>query len=355
MGSDLRNKIRVVVVDDSAFMRLMLARMLESEGDITVVGTARDGQEALDVIAAFRPDVVTLDVEMPRMDGLQCLVEVLNRHLLPVIMVSSVTTQGAPTTIKALEIGAVDFVAKPASFISFEIPTLREELLLKVRVASAISPDRLARMIRERRRLGGQLPSGGEFRWAGRFDLVAIGCSTGGPAALHAILPAFPARLPVGVLVAQHMPPGFTAFLASHLALRSQLRVAEAREGDVLEPGTALVAPAGRQTVVERRDGRLVVKVFDSEEGLLYRPCIDVTFRSVARACGSRGVGVLLTGMGEDGARGLLEMRRAGAVTVVESEDTAVVYGMPRAAREMGAACREAPLGEIAHEVLAIV
>jgi len=345
----------VVVVDDSAFMRLMLARMLESEGDITVVGTAKDGQEALDVIAAVRPDVVTLDVEMPRMDGLQCLVEVLNRHLLPVIMVSSVTTQGAPTTIKALEIGAVDFVAKPASFISFEMPALREELLQKVRVASAISPDQLARMIRERRRLGDKVATGGEFRWTGRFDLVAIGCSTGGPAALHAILPAFPASLPVAVLVAQHMPPGFTEFLASNLALRSQLRVAEAREGDVLEPGTALVAPAGRQTVVERRDGRLVVRVFDSGEGLLYRPCIDVTFRSVARACGSRAVGVLLTGMGEDGARGLLEMRRAGAVTLIESEDTAVVYGMPRAAREMGAACREAPLGEIAHEVLAII
>jgi len=349
------NKIRVVVVDDSAFMRLMLTRMLESEGDMTVVGTAKDGQEALDVIAAVRPDVVTLDVEMPRMDGLQCLVEVLNRYLLPVIMVSSVTTQGAPTTIKALEIGAVDFVAKPASFISFEMPALREELLQKVRVASAISPDRLARMIRERRRLAERAGAGGEYRWTGRFELVAIGCSTGGPAALNVVLPAFPAGVPVGILVAQHMPPGFTEFLAKNLALRCQVGVREARDGDVLEPGTALVAPAGRQTVVERRDGRLAVKVFDSREELLYRPCIDLTFRSVADACGSRAVGVLLTGMGEDGARGLLEMRRAGAVTVVESEETAVVHGMPRAAREMGAACREAPLGEIAHEVLAVI
>ncbi len=351
----LRDKIRVVVVDDSAFMRLVLAKMLESEGDISVVGTAKDGQEALDVVQSVQPDVVTLDVEMPRMDGLQCLVELLNRYPLPVIMVSSVTTKGASTTMKALEIGAVDCIPKPASFISFDMPELKEELLQKVRAAAAISPDRLARMIRQRRQSWDNRAWGDQFRWTRRFDLVAIGCSTGGPAALHAILPTFPAEVPVGVLVAQHMPAGFTEFLANNLAARCRIKVREARDGDVVRSGEALIAPAGRQTVLQRRNGKLVVTVFDSKERLSHRPCIDLTLRSVAEACGSRAVGVLLTGMGEDGARGLLAMRNAGAVTLVESEDTAVVYGIPRVAKELGAACRQLPLADIARETLAII
>jgi two-component system, chemotaxis family, protein-glutamate methylesterase/glutaminase len=325
--------VRVLIVDDSAFMRRAAERMLSESPAIRVVGTASNGEEAVELACKLRPDVIVMDVNMPQMDGLQALRHVMTACPTPVLMMSTLTRAGAAITIEALELGAVDFIDKSQAGTVMDIyqlaPELRDKVLAVARAEVAPRPEAAEEPAAE----GYTAEAARPLRAARPVELVAIGASTGGPRALSEILPKLPAQLGAGVVVAQHMPPGFTATLAERLDERSALRIREARDGDAVEDGLALIAPGGMQMEVERRRGDLIVRVAPGPASLLHHPSVDRLFESVARVVGTRAVGVVLTGMGQDGASGLQALHHAGARTLVESPQTAVIYGMPRAAR----------------------
>ena len=342
--------VRVLVVDDSALMRKLVTEMLSQDESITVVGQARDGADALLKLEALRPDVVTLDVEMPVMDGLAALGEIMQRRPTPVVMLSSLTQQGAEMTLRCLEGGAVDFVGKPGGSISLNIAAVAVDLIAKVKVAARV---RLRAPLRPRP----PAPNSGgagrdkpsltppELGAGGRGRALLIGASTGGPRALQALVPALPATLGVPVVLVQHMPPGFTASLAQRLDASSPLQVREASAGDPLEAGLILVAPGGRHLEFDAA-GRAVLTDEPPVHGV--RPAVDVTLASLTSLFGAGLTAVLLTGMGRDGARGLKILHDRGGRTLAEDESTCVVYGMPRAACELGGVERMLPLHELA-------
>jgi len=340
--------IRVLVVDDAAAVRRALVETLEADPGITVVGTAVDGVDAIAKIRDLAPDIVTLDVMMPRLDGLKVLAHTMRERPVRVLMLSSLTHEGAEVTLQALELGAVDFVDKSLLGDPARGGGPGEDLRAKVREIAAVDPGRIAP--------GPGAPvaparPAGPPR-AGGADLVVIGASTGGPAALQRIVPALPGDLPTGIVIVQHMPVGFTAALAARLDASGPLTVREAAAGELLRPGLALVAPGGVHLTV-RRDGEDLAVALGSEPAdAPLRPSIDVAMRSAAEAAGARAAGVLLTGMGADGARGLGAIRAAGGRTFAESEETAVVYGMPRAAVELGAAEEVLALDELPAAIL---
>lgn len=341
---------RVLLVDDSAFVRRATERMLEPMDGVSVVGTARDGEEALRQVLALRPDLVIMDVEMPGLDGVSALERIMRECPTPVLLLSSHTAAGAEVTLRALEHGAVDFLDKTGAGTAMDIhalaPVLREKVAAALRARTAPLPP-APRPVRPAQASAAPSPS------AGGFEVVAVGSSTGGPRALAELIPALPAGFAAALLVAQHMPSGFTETLAERLHRRSRLSVAEARDGDPVLPGRVLIAPGGRQMRVARGvDGALVARVFD-DPTQLHKPCVDVLFESVARLAGAASVGVVLTGMGNDGAAGLACIRAAGGRTFVESAGTAVINGMPAAAR--GAAERDVPLDEVAALLASIV
>ncbi|MBY6276994.1 protein-glutamate methylesterase/protein-glutamine glutaminase [Symbiobacterium thermophilum] len=355
MGDRVQRPIRVLVVDDSAFMRKVLTELLESDPLITVVATARDGQDGLEKVLQLQPDVVTLDIEMPRLDGYGTLREIMARRPTPVVMVSSHTREGAEATIRALALGAVDFVAKPSGSISLNMHVARDELVAKVKAAAAATPrvrtaaaemapvsprEKMQALAGLRRQtgFGDRLPR----------RLVLIGCSTGGPGALHQIIPRLPADLPAGVLVVQHMPPGFTRSLAQRLDELSAISVREARAGDPVRAGQVLVAPGGYHMLVDA-EGRIALDQGPPVHGV--RPAVDVTFESVLPVWKDRLVGVILTGMGYDGAKGMAQLWKAGGWTIAEDASTCVVYGMPRVVVEMGAAREVLPVHSIADAI----
>ncbi len=343
--------VRVLVVDDSAFMRKVIADLVSRQADLVVVGTARDGEEALARVEELDPDVVTLDVEMPRVNGLEALARIMERAPRPVVMVSSLTRPGAEATVRALSLGAVDFVAKPSGAISLDMGRVAEELWQKIRVAARVPRERLRPGPGVGRRCGGAAAEAGPLpaarpRAGGRLSqVVVIGASTGGPAALMEVVPALPEGLAAGVLVVQHMPAGFTASLARHLDAASCLPVKEAEEGDVLTDGHVLVAPGNRHLRVDAA-GRVELSLDPPEHGV--RPAVDVTLAAVARSWGDRAGCAILTGMGMDGARGAMLLRRAGGWVLAQDEATCVVYGMPRAVAEMGQADEILPLAGVA-------
>jgi two-component system chemotaxis response regulator CheB len=331
--------IRVLIVDDSAFMRQIFFRLLSNDPELTVVGTARDGWDALAKIDQYRPDVVTLDVAMPNMDGLECLTKIMQEQPLPVIMVSSLTVEGAEPTIRALELGAVDYVAKSSTTQFDEIEGLRQELIQKIKVAAMVVVSKLASPANLSKTVvtPNKLPVKMVFTQKPDLDLLVIGASTGGPKALYHLLPLFPADFPLGIVVAQHMPKSFTKVFAKRLDVICRLQVSEAQSGAAIIPGKILIAPSGRQSRVARRDGVLALEVSD-EPPLLYKPSVDHLFHSIAVSCRGKVIGVLLTGMGADGANGMKELRDLGARTIAEAETSCVVFGMPRVAIELGAA-----------------
>jgi two-component system, chemotaxis family, protein-glutamate methylesterase/glutaminase len=347
--------IRVLIVDDSAFMRRAVERMLSDSTAIRVVGAAANGEEAVTLACELRPDVVVMDVNMPRMNGLDALGEIMKRCPTPVLMMSTLTRVGARVTVRALELGAVDFIDKSQAATSMDIyqlgPQLRDKVLAVARTDRAppplAEPDAAVRARVPERPTARPVPADGAPP-----IVVAIGASTGGPRALSVILPALPADLRAAVLVAQHMPPGFTTTLADRLDERCAVRVREAADGDELERGTVLIAPGGRQMRLERAGGRLSVSVEFGAPDLLHHPSVDLMMESVARSVGKNAIGVVLTGMGQDGAVGLRALREAGARTLVESAETAVIHGMPRAAA--GAAEIELPLERIAETIAAL-
>lgn len=337
--------IKVLVVDDSALIREVLTRTLGRDGDIAVVGVAEDPIEARTKVKDLNPDVVTLDIEMPNMNGLQFLDKLMRLHPLPVVMVSTLTTKGASETLLALELGAVDFVAKPNATLSGGLEAFGENLRQKVRAAA--NSDVKGRAMRAP---VAQVPLRTAAAPAG--SLIAIGASTGGVEAIRVVLSQMPPDCPP-VVIAQHMPAGFTTRFAGRLDELTELRVVEAEDRMPLLPGHAYVARGDFHLRVERSSGQLKCRVTQDELASGHRPSVDVLFESVAKAVGPMAVGAILTGMGRDGARGLKLMREAGAYTVGQSQTSALVYGMPRVAFEEGAVIEQAPVESIAARLVA--
>lgn len=349
-------RVRVLVVDDSAFMRKIISDLLSDDPAIEVAGTARDGLDAVEKVSLLKPDVITLDVEMPRLDGLGTLKEIMTRCPTPVVMVSSLTEEGAEATLKALSLGAVDFLAKPSGSISLNMADVKAELVSKVKAAAGAKPRAVARralvQVDPPPPLTQPIPPGPVGRGNQPRKLVVIGCSTGGPGALYQLVPELPGDLPAAVVIVQHMPPGFTRSLANRLNEVSRLTVKEAEEGDQLQEGVALVAPGGYHLVFSE-DGRAGLNRDPALHGV--RPAVDKTLESLIPVWKNHALGVILTGMGYDGARGIASLKKAGGRTIAEHESTCVVYGMPKVVAEMGNADLILPIQEIAPAITRII
>jgi two-component system chemotaxis response regulator CheB len=340
------NVIKVLVIDDSALIRKLMTRMLDAARDIEVVGAAGDPYAAREKIKALHPDVLTLDVEMPRMDGLTFLENLMRLRPMPVVMVSSLTERNATVTLKALELGAIDFVAKPRADVSGTLEDYAGEIIGKIRAAAsarlgALAHSRPARLAPGRR----------ASLAASRERVVAIGASTGGTEAIKTVLGAMPADAPP-IVITQHIPPKFSAAFAARVNDLSAMYVCEARDGQPILSGHAYIAPGDRHLMVRRDGARHVCELHDGPPVNRHRPSVDVLLSSMARNLAGNGIGVMMTGMGADGARGLLEMRRAGAATLAQDEATSVVWGMPGAACRIDAVERVLPLTDIAPAIL---
>lgn len=361
-------KIRVMVVDDSAFMRKVISDMLASDPNIEVTGTARNGLDALEKIRQQKPDLITLDVEMPQMGGLELLKRLMERNPIPVIMLSSLTKAGAEDTMRALSLGAVDFVPKPSGSISLDIKKIQQDLLNKVKIAAKVTPSPFQAAISHQPALpkaepAKTLPSPEvqvkpvlpktSFATTGSVKkIVAIGTSTGGPRALQEVLPKLPANLPAAILVVQHMPKGFTQSLAQRLNQQSNITIREAKEGDRLENGLALLAPGGLHMTLEKGG---IIGLNEEPPVLGVRPAVDILFKSIAQNYGGEVVGVIMTGMGRDGTEGLTVLKDKGTKAIAEDKSTCVVYGMPKSVVDKGLADRVVPLPQIANEIVKMI
>jgi two-component system chemotaxis response regulator CheB len=337
-------KSRVLIVDDSALMRQVLQQILQSDPGLEVVGVAGDPFVARDKIKALNPDVLTLDVEMPRMDGLTFLEKLMKGHPMPVVMVSSLTEKGCDTTLRALSLGAIDFITKPKLDVKSGTLDLAEEIVAKVKSAAA------ARVLPRRVAAPQSAPPATVSYLAqikATHKVVAIGASTGGTEALKDLLEVLPADFP-GIVIVQHMPEKFTAQFAKRLDSLCRIIVKEAEDGDRVLPGHALLAPGGKHMLLVRRGAEYSVKITATEPVNRHRPSVDVLFDSVAEQAGNNAVGVILTGMGNDGARGMLAMKNAGAFNVAQDEASCVVFGMPKEAIAMGGAHEVHALTKIA-------
>jgi two-component system chemotaxis response regulator CheB len=324
--------------------------MLGSTPDIEVVGTCANGREAIEKVRALKPDVVTLDIQMPLMDGLEALERIMAENPVPVLLLSSLTREGANITLRGLELGAMDFVDKSSVQGNMNLLSLGDELRAKVRALAGAGPG-----LRPGRWAEGMPAAAPSPNAAHRAEVVVIGTSTGGPPALQAIIPRLPRSFGAPVIVVQHMPVGFTRSLAERLDARSALRVREAEDGATVEAGDVLIAPAGSHLKVKRRGGAVRVSLDDEPRSSLHRPSADVVMASVAKVYGAKTLGILLTGMGSDGVEGLRAIQKAGGQTLAESAETCVIYGMPKAAVEAGVVERSVPLYQMADEILGAV
>jgi two-component system chemotaxis response regulator CheB len=339
-------KIRVLIVDDSAIVRKMLAEALASEPDLEVVGTAPDPFVARDKILSLHPDVLTLDVEMPRMDGLTFLKKLMRFHPLPVIVISSLGQASSHIALEALQCGAVEVLAKPGG--PYSVGELKQDLPQKVRAAAH------ARVGKARPQLTAPTPPAPlVLSGASSSTVIAIGASTGGTEAIREVLTAMPANMP-GILIVQHIPPVFSLAFANRLNDLCQLRVKEAADGDRLTAGLVLIAPGNFHMTLRKTGGEYRVAIQDGPRVCYQRPSVDVLFESVAKVAKSDAIGAILTGMGSDGAQGLLQMKQAGARTVGQDEASCVVFGMPREAIRMGAVDHVIPLHRVAAELTAL-
>jgi two-component system chemotaxis response regulator CheB len=332
---------KVLIVDDSALMRQLLTNILSSDPELVVVGTAGDPFIAREKIIALKPDVLTLDIEMPRMDGLTFLEKLMRGHPMPVIMISSLTSKGADTTLRALSLGAIDYISKPKLDVSNGTIEQADEIIARVKAAArarvrcssvtTIPPVALA---------------GKTYQFSATHKVVAIGASTGGTEALKELLSPLPADFP-GIVIVQHMPETFTHQFAARLDSLCKIRVKEAQDGDRILPGHALLSPGGHHMAVVRRGMEYAVHVYRGEVVNRHMPSVDVLFSSCAHSLGRNVIGVMLTGMGGDGSRGMLEMKQADAFNIAQDESTSVVFGMPREAIRIGAVDQVLPLNQI--------
>jgi two-component system chemotaxis response regulator CheB len=342
--------VKVLIVDDSAFMRNTLTSMVSSDPEIKVIGIARDGIEAVEKVAQLKPDIVTLDVEMPRMNGIEALRQIMAKHPVPVIMVSSLTTEEAKITLEALDIGAVDFIPKNLSDLSINITKIKESLIEKIKkigkrglplFKKISSPQHLEMPV---------TPSVDSHR---RIGIVAIGSSTGGPKALQNILTKLPKDFPVPILIAQHMPPQFTAPFAERLNQLSEIEVKEAENGETIKKGVAYIAPGrGHMSIVRKKITETVISISENRGEYIYRPSVDALMLSVVECFSGHALGVILTGIGNDGLTGMKEIKNSGGRTIAENEASCVVYGMPKAVVEAGIADKIVPADEVAGEII---
>lgn len=350
----MNNKITVLVVDDSAFMRKAIEGMLLKDPEISVVGTAINGIDAIEKVRTLKPDVVTLDIEMPRMDGLTALEKIMAENPLPVIMVSSLTTEGAEATLKALDLGAVDFIPKDKSFASFGVLKIEDELREKVKNFGR----RKAFFSRMRRPSVSTTPAAPIIsrpapKITTKKKLVIIGTSTGGPQSLQKVIPMLPADLGVPVLIVQHMPPNFTKSLAQRLDSLSKVTVVEAQGKEQLEPNTVYIAKGGIHLKLKKVGMHYYTELSSDPTNSLHIPSVDVTAASVAENVGKDALGVIMTGMGSDGMKGLQLLKLKGGSVVAQNEASCVVYGMPRAVVEAKIADEVVPLEEIYQRIVA--
>ncbi|MGV8958995.1 MAG: protein-glutamate methylesterase/protein-glutamine glutaminase [Stenotrophomonas sp.] len=344
---------RVLIVDDSALVRQVLSEILSRDPGIEVAGTASDPLLAREKIKRLNPDVITLDVEMPRMDGLAFLENLMRLHPIPVVMVSSLTERGADTTLQALALGAVDFVSKPKLDIARGLESYAEEICSKVKMAARSRVRALARPQHGKRTLDPLPASPAALKFRTTDRLIAIGASAGGTEALRVVLEGMPADAPA-VVMTQHLPASFSTAFAERLDRYSAMSVREAGDGEAVLPGHAYLPPGGRHLRIIRDGARWRCRIDDGPAVNRHKPAVDVLFRSVALSAGANAIGVILTGMGDDGARGLLEMRQAGAPTLVQDEASSVVWGMPGSAVKLGAAAEILPLDSIAARLVAL-
>jgi len=351
------SKIKVLVVDDSALVRQLLTEILNSDSAIEVVGTASDPYVARSKIKELKPDVLTLDVEMPRMDGVTFLGNLMRLHPMPVVMVSTLTEKGADVTLNALELGAVDFVSKPKIDLANAIQDYAEEIIGKVKNAATANVRAIEKTV-EKMAVDKKLSADAilsKQQKAKNFKttdkLIAIGASTGGTEAIKDVLLGLPADTP-GVVITQHIPEAFSASFANRMNSLSQMVVCEAEDGQQILAGHAYIAPGGQHLLVKRNGARYVCELNDGPPVNRHKPSVDVLFRSVAQCAGQNAIGIILTGMGDDGARGMKEMHEAGAPTIAQDEKTSVVWGMPGEAVKLGCVDHVVPLGNVAQKII---
>ncbi len=343
-----KGNINVLVVDDSAFMRKVISDILKSDPDITVIDTAKNGIEAIEKAKSLKPDVITLDVEMPVMDGLKCLKEILKTQYIPVLMLSSLTKDGAEATIKALENGAVDFIPKPTNIFEMTADDIKRELVDKVKIARTIVKGKKestkSRIVKPREEI---------VRSAEIKNIVAIGTSTGGPRALQSVIPLIPGDIPAAVLIVQHMPPGFTRSLAERLNSMSELNVKEAEDKEVVRAGYAYIAPGDYHMLVEKFDGvNLRIKLTQDPPLGGHRPAVNSMMDSLSETGLNNIIAVIMTGMGGDGSEGIKKLKTNNkSFIIAQDEKTCVVYGMPKVAVQTGMVDNVAPLDQIANEI----
>ncbi len=345
--------IRVLIVDDSPFMRRILKRIIESEDGIVVVGEAKNGQEALESIYTLKPDVITLDIEMPIMDGLTALRKVISTFNIPVIMLSSYTKEGACLTLKALEEGAFDFIPKPTNVFKIEGQAFQQELISKIKVAAkskckAIKPREIIES--KAKVLDRNIHKNNTFEY-----LIAIGASTGGPRALQYVIPLIPKTINASIVVVQHMPPKFTKSFADRLNNLSQLDVFEGEDNLILKRGCCYIAPGDFHMKVMQEDDVYKLKLDKGPHVKGLRPSVDVLMESVAKLKGLKIIGVILTGMGTDGATGVVEIKKANGYVMAQDKDSSTVFGMPRAAIETNCVDRIVPLNRLVDEIIEFV
>lgn len=346
----MSKKIRVLVVDDSALVRNILQTGLSMDRDIEVIATASDPYQARDKILELEPDVLTLDVEMPRMDGVAFLRKLMPQYPIPVVMVSALTEKGKRITMEALEAGALDFVTKPATGVSRGLNAMMGELIEKVKIASIADVSHW----QNRQMPVSKVETTTKVLSGSTDKVIAIGASTGGTEAIRTMIRMFPASTP-GVAIVQHMPPGFIAAFAESLDKQGAMNVKEAENGDRVMPGRVLIAPGGKQMKVFRSGGIYQVKVYEGEKVKGHCPSVEVLMSSVAEYVGDNAIGVILTGMGSDGAGGLLAMRKNGARTFGQDEKSSVVYGMPKVAYETGAVEKQVSISNMVPQILKVL
>jgi two-component system chemotaxis response regulator CheB len=361
--------IKVVVVDDSAFMRKAISTMLAKDPEIDVVATARDGEEGLELIRKHNPDVVTMDIEMPRMDGLTALRHIMMEMPRPVLMVSSLTNEGAEATLKALELGAVDFIPKQLSKVSLDIVKIEANLISKVKIVASrklihsrprpagiarpVTPVSVPASARPESKAGGR-PTGPATCPGGlaKRDVVVIGVSTGGPPAVQKVLSALPANFPASIVIAQHMPAAFTGPFAKRLDGLCQISVKEAEPGDRLKAGCAFIAPGGKHLLLKQMVSRVDLEISTEPASALYKPSANVLITSAADAVGRRALGVILTGMGNDGMEGVRALKQKGGRALAQSDATCVVYGMPKAIVDAGLSDEIVDIDDMAQAIM---